>query len=403
MAIVTAVRRRSPRVLGIPPGATTTASKPVSPVIQPNQLLDDFAGYSSVLWNPKAAVRINRAGLISSIQQVTDDFQGFAGVLQLPPKSIPAIVTKPVFKALQASYIFEDYPGSASTAWWYMPFVAPPPPIPPVINIYPVLEPPKLLNRAQMRDAIRRKLNITPPIDAGTGNAGDQPVNRGNPSNQQMNDAIQESVHSLNRRCNFHVNNNINVPVPAINSSVLGPYEINLQAAAVQSNPNLDLATINDVRRAEYIDSSATYYRLEPTDYRELGLQRTDYKATPPGTPRQYWLEGYKLYVYPAQSVSGVVNLICGTGLLAFRLDTDTLTQIPLDYQDVIQYMAIDILMSGQTMDKEAKERRAIFSQLAENGILDIYRWKNGNNGEYQPSFKVATYRSGPESLRNRR
>lgn len=261
----------------------------------------------------------------------------------------------------------------------------------------------QVLNRAQLRDAIRRKLNITPPIDLAQGNIGDQPANRGNPSNFQMNDAIQEAVYDLNRRCNFHVNNNINISVPAISPSVLGPYEINLNVAAVQSNPVLGIASINDVRRAEFIQSGGAYYRLEPTDYREVDLARTDYKTTPPGTPRQYWIEGYKLYVYPSQAVSGVINLICGTGLLAYQTDEDVLSQIPLDYQDVIQYLAIQILMSGQTMDKEAKERMAVFAQLAEQGVMDVNRWKNGNNGEYQPSMKVATYRVGPESLRNRR
>jgi hypothetical protein len=264
-----------------------------------------------------------------------------------------------------------------------------------------------LFTRPQFRDRIRRKLQIVPPSDSGTGNPGDQPLNQPYPTNSQINDALQDAIADVNRECGFHVLQ-FTVPVAATQSGSFGPFALYLG----DLTPHTTVATvvaptalINDVRRVLWNDLLGDPpILLTPDNRNALDRGETNnYFSNVPGTPETWYVEGYTVFITPAHSISGAYTLTCNTGVIGLQCETDVLDQCPIDFQVIFEYQAIVRLMKASTLDAEAAERAQNFLPDAQQGIIRFKSWVEGLSGTPQPQLAFKSYRRGYGTMRTRR
>lgn len=250
------------------------------------------------------------------------------------------------------------------------------------------------LNRAQMRDAIRRKLQITPPndlppTDPNYGPVGAEPAYSPDPSNIALNMFIDEAVDELVAFTGFHTTQNLQVATTATSNN--GPQAINL--ATIQDSTLNYVGAINEIRRIYFDDGVSAQYRLTATAWEDLDRFRRQWQSVQPAYPRQYWIDGYQLWLLPACQQAGTLHIIAGTGLTAYRTDQDTIEQLPGTYQVTIQYCAIRLYAMSKPQDAEAQATLATFGPLAEKWLMKTAAWYGDQTPQHQPSLHVSTYR----------
>lgn len=263
----------------------------------------------------------------------------------------------------------------------------------------------KLYTRAEFRDSIRRKMGIVPPIDVSMSNpAGAQPTNFPDPTNQQINDALTDAISDINRECGFHVTGFL-VPVAAQAGTIVGPFGIYLGDLQPNTSTTPILspnARVLDVLRVLWVpDSSVIPVLIQPV-YRD-SIDRSgvsQYYSAYPSQPQQWYVEGYVLYITPAQSETGKYYLTCGTGIADFGCDDGVIDQIPYDYQNIFEYAAIVNIAIGKPMDVEAQSLVQMYAPKASAGINRFKEWKLGGTGAPQPTMAFQSYRN---SYGNRR
>jgi len=252
-----------------------------------------------------------------------------------------------------------------------------------------------LLNRASLRDAIRRdKLRITPPIDTGTGIAGAVPPNRPDPSNQVLNDCISNALAKINRRVGF--NTVVNVPLTVPVTFTNGPQEINLSA---QIPPAYSL---NDISRVFWTPTGSPVGKvLEATLWQTEDRRRWDSINYPPSMPERYYTDSYSLFLLPGSSGGGTLSLYIGQGILSPQNDGDFITLLSIDCQDVIvTACAVEWLLQNPEDAEQAAKLQTWGTEL-QVGVEELLNWKNSFNQKAQQSIGFLTYRTGVSSRRN--
>jgi hypothetical protein len=247
-----------------------------------------------------------------------------------------------------------------------------------------------LLNRAQARDFIRREIGITPPIDTGTGNAGDAPANRPDPTNAILNQCIWTSIEQVNRRIGFAETTSIQYPVAA--QTTLGPTSIPLQNI-LSASSNL----INDVRRAAWNGGVGDVQVLEAWTSDDMDKSGYQYDNMGPAVPQRFWVRAYTLFLSPAPASAGTLNLYAGMGVLPPISDSDYIQQLPESYQDIVWRGAAVKWLETCTQDSEAQARlQAIAPLFYQQGLDELMTWKMGVNKPQTFSFGYRSYRRGP-------
>lgn len=237
------------------------------------------------------------------------------------------------------------------------------------------------ITRPNMRDSIRRKKGLTPPIDTLDGaNIGDEPAGESWPGNVLLNQAIADSIREINRRTGFHSLTTLSIPVPAVTAD--GPQFFSL-SGHVWGTQN----TINSIKRVVWNDGSGNLIRLRPNDYRKMDRQWENIDRQQPCVPRYFFLEGYQLAIFPASSVVGTLQIWAGTGLINFCNDLDTLDELPIDYQEVIEDLAVVKLCQMKPSQPDSQAQLQIYGASSERGIDDIIKWLNRANEALQPSL----------------
>ncbi len=245
--------------------------------------------------------------------------------------------------------------------------------------------------RANLRDAIRRKLGITPPVDEGMGAVGAEPPGQVYPSNPVLNQAIADAIRTINRRCNFHNHTGVPIPVTGQNAANLGPQFISLQGVNTNcASKNV----INFVRRVVWFNGT-TYTRLLPVSFWEKDRSRVNFDMDPPSTPREYFIEGYQLALLPAAATDGTLYLYVGQAVSTLLSDGDWIDELPIDYaqtiEDLAGWLVCTYMPTGAT---EAgipgfADRAPALKLMADAGIDEIQKWFNGISESWQPSLVV--------------
>lgn len=259
----------------------------------------------------------------------------------------------------------------------------------------------KLYTRAEFRDSIRRKLGIVPPIDISMSNpAGAQPTNSPYPTNMQINDALTDAIRDINRTCGFHVQTFI-VPVDGVTSPIYGEFGMQLSTFQPNTGSQSDYSPpgfLNDVLRVLWYSDNASPPQIVQPGYRD-DFDRSGtfnyWAMLPQAQPLRWYIEGYRIFIMPAQNESGKYHFTCGTGIADFDCDDGVIPQIPIDYQNIFEYAAIVNLSMTQTMDVEAQTRAQMFAPKAADGIQRFKEWKLGGTGAPEPTMAFRSYRGG--------
>jgi len=241
------------------------------------------------------------------------------------------------------------------------------------------------LTRAAIRDATRRAIGQTPPIDLGTGAVGDQPTNYRDPTNPALNQYIDEVLAEFNREVSIS-----SAPSPIMGSIpaqiVNGPYGFNL-AAGFNSNQG-----VNNLRHVWWLPTgSASAFPLIWSSYDEQNRQNPNWINQPPGTPTTCWMEGYQLKILPAPAMAGTIY---ATATLCFnspRQDSDIIGILPSDYYPCVVDQVVLRVAQAQSDDTVRQAQMQMTAPRAALSRGQLIKWINTRNGEssgYVPGLK---------------
>jgi hypothetical protein len=258
---------------------------------------------------------------------------------------------------------------------------------------------------AEQRDWLRQRLGVITPIErwnswGGASNPaqgprpvpGTQPDWSPAPSNVLLNSAISTACDVVNRNANLSGSHIRYHDVAATSSN--GPQAIEL--ASLEGYPQRSIISI---RKAWWLTSpgdTSTAFRLQPRVIGDLDRRGASYIADGPGTPFEFWVDGYTLFIHFGASAAGQVAYVAGDGLLAPLTDNDTFDPIPSSYDTCILNIALVELGKMLPNDTEMKARAVAFTPDAASGLNDIMSWFAGmSSDEMNPTliFDARWYR----------
>lgn len=249
-----------------------------------------------------------------------------------------------------------------------------------------------MMTRAQMYDWLRRQLGIVPPIDDGTVGAkpGDLPLARPLPSNPALKQAIENAVWRVNREAQLcQVDPAVFVEVPA--QTEKGPYTFPLES--------LPRRSVSRALAAWWHSPNGAVRRLRAWGSAEVDRHRLIWPATPPSMPRQFWVEAGRVWLYPAPSNDGRLQLQIEHAVIPPQTDSDTFAGIPEELETAILYQALVDLSKTNLGDAEMGARARAFEPDALEGMAAVKAWAARQVGRYQPQLTFRSYRT-PRSLR---
>lgn len=226
------------------------------------------------------------------------------------------------------------------------------------------------LTRAQMRDAIRRDLQILPPFDQGTGIEGEQPSYARFPSNAVINQKLNEALAYLSAKVGYSVNTDYEIEVDVTTENGAQGFSLS------DPRDGMGIATVDDVRQVLWDDGTTTYL-LQPRNYHEMDRAGWQWQNESPGVPRWYWIEGYTLYILPGSGTAGTLRCIIGDGMTTYTNDASTIQGLPVTYHTGVQYIADMLIAASQPQDAEMRNFYAMYKPMAAEWVEQIGQWYN--------------------------
>lgn len=253
----------------------------------------------------------------------------------------------------------------------------------------------KSVTRGELRDSMRRQLGVSPPTDTiPTALAGEEPRGQPNPTNVQCNQAIYDAISYLNLEAEFR-STEIDRAVPAGVSAGNGGVPGSTGPAIVYLTQNNQLpliGTITEVRRAAWFDG-VNITVLQWTSRQVLDRDDYNYSMVGTGTPRYCWIEGDSLFLSPAPTTAGTLQLFCGTSLYQFLSDTDTIDQLPADLNGaIIDTACWKVCLTNR--DPKLRELAPGFQTLVTWWIPKLKAWANSRVGADQPYLAFQGYQT---------
>lgn len=244
-----------------------------------------------------------------------------------------------------------------------------------------------VLTLAQMRDQVRRILQIIPPVDfASPGAVGAVPPGQPDPDNPTINQMINAACDALNRlvRCGPIVDLSP-IGVPPAPPGKTGPLYIAFDPTESNSDD------VNEINNATWIDSiTGLPTRLKPYAYYQASRYFTPFlQFTPSRLPIYFQMEGNNLSVLPPPLYAGQIILTVQEGLQDLVTDSDTIAASTLgpSYQTAILYYAAALISARMATDVEANDRFQKYYALAQEGYQAIYTWKMGYSSQALQAF----------------
>jgi hypothetical protein len=239
------------------------------------------------------------------------------------------------------------------------------------------------LNRAQMRDAIRRMIEVVPLYDqtGSTGDEGQPTPGQPEPNNNTMNDAIAQSIDYLNRNARIEL---LSIPSGGVAVSsaptwLQGPYPVDVSAALSDTLQPVEISEVTwDNGQA---NTTGQYIRLQPVDYYAEIKPFDQFKTYPQQpTPQQYFVIGNQVFLVPAPNTAGTLWFYYTIGIPQLTADTGTGSEIavlPVCFQDVILYASVTLLSARQGEDTEAQSRFDKYMALTQDAMQSTIAYRN--------------------------
>lgn len=246
------------------------------------------------------------------------------------------------------------------------------------------------MNRAQMRDWLRRNLGIQPPIDTQLegAKAGDAPSWQPDPSNASLDQAIRDACAFVNRELRLTDAGSV-TSISVTAQTADGPYWLEMNHQITGLRPGSVVGV-----KAAWWNNGTDRRQLTPITLEELERDGVRYLDEPVGDPRWYVVSGYRLGVYPAPSAAGTLEGRFTTGLLAPESDAQSFQQIPEEYEQCPLYLALVLIAKVVPDDMEMLTRAKAFEPEASQGLLQLGRWYNSQvSPQRQPSLAAVTYK----------
>lgn len=233
------------------------------------------------------------------------------------------------------------------------------------------------LTRAQMRDRIRRNLQLFPLTDISglTSDQGAAYSVQPYPHDALLNQCLNEAVDAVNSIVRVAPVTVVTVTVPA--STQPGP-------AYVDFSPSLlDLADVSEALNVDWQPTSpanAKLLRLEPYDYYAPTRVYVPLDPLPPAPHPDQWFQiGSQIGLTPPPNQAGTLYVTQQEGLTYPVTDADTLdTFLPTTYHRAIYFLATAFVCNIQTSDVEMAGRGQWFYAQGMAIVQQIYDWKNG-------------------------
>lgn len=211
------------------------------------------------------------------------------------------------------------------------------------------------VTRPFMRDNIRRMMGVTPPHDTlPLAIIGEPPMGQPTPTNAEINQAITDAISRLNTRVGFNGSTSVVVAVPA--ASANGAQYFPMQGMGPGSGSQQN--NINSIQKCVWNPGPGqALIPLVATSQAELDRLQYAWDNYPPAVPQFYMVERYQLGIVPPAQTAGTLQLYAGTSVYDFCSDTDVLNELPVDYELVLEQMAVLLLSQRRPQEPGAMSR----------------------------------------------
>ncbi len=239
-------------------------------------------------------------------------------------------------------------------------------------------------NLLDYRDWMRTRLGIPTTLSLGLpgAKAGEESPIVSEPNNWTLDNFITNACSIANQHFGITGSSSIqSFPLDAADASQQGPLSINLG-----SLPGIRRRGIVSIRRAWWNDGIDPPTRLDPVILSMLDNRRDPYMADTPSTPRRFAIEGYTLFLDPANYSAGAFQYMATTGTLAPQNEVDCFEGIPEIYDPCLLYIALVEYGKSLPRDAEMAARAGAFTSDAAAGLERLGAWFATNNEEAQPA-----------------
>lgn len=266
------------------------------------------------------------------------------------------------------------------------------------------------VTRPFMRDNIRRMMGVTPPHDTlPLAIIGEPPMGQPTPTNAEINQAITDAIRWVNDKSGMSGSTVVNISVPATTAN--GVQFISLTGVGAGSGSNQN--NVNTIQKAVWNPGDgASLIPLYATDAAELDRLGYAWDNYPPAIPRAYMVERYQLGILPAAQTAGTLQLYAGLSVYEFCGDTDVLNVLPVDYELVLEQLAVLFLSQRRPSEPGATARIQFLGGMdgsGENsgqvaaGIKMIRAWYNDTTVQQTKSIGMVNLRRSYGKRRIRR
>jgi hypothetical protein len=233
------------------------------------------------------------------------------------------------------------------------------------------------LTRATCRDAVRRRIGVVPAVDSNTiaSIEGDPTTAQPHPTNAHLNQLISDVISDLSIKCRIgEISQPVRIPVPA--QTAYGPYTVDLHAGVLGEDVAFQL---NSIRRVYWNTSTSYAYGqnivLKPTSAEDMDRRGFGAVNTAPGTPSQWWTQGYSIRIFPAPNVSGDLYIEGDMGIYSPVSDSEVIRGIPADYHKVVADGVAAFFCMSQTNDQVLMDTGKFYLQLYMEGVEAVKSW----------------------------
>lgn len=209
---------------------------------------------------------------------------------------------------------------------------------------------------------------------------GDEPPWAEQPSNYQIDLALQSACFVVNQQVNLSDTGQIR-RIPVSGTTDNGPLQISLATI-----PGLPERSIISIRRLWWDDGVNPPVLIPPFILSDADNRNDPYMADSPSVPMRQSIEGYYLYLDPPPATAGFIRFMAGCGVLFPETDDQSYDQIPAAYDQNVNLIALQFLAKSDSTNATMRVRAADFASDTAAGLERLKAWFNGgSNEEVQP------------------